>query len=490
MTWTGSLTRSTLTLCCACGPASLDTTAATTTAATTTTTTTTTTGTVDSETSGGSETSGESDTEVMTETDGETGVTTVECTVSPGDHAEAVCFGGECPIISDVSIACPDEGFLLRSMDVAAAPEATWMATSSKHDRMLFRVATGGAVERIELPKSFANKDILLAVGPEGDLHLASSVSSGTVYLSELDGWVDEVASDNQLLNLQVDDDGAPHIWLGEGAPAKVTEAVRSGGGDWAVTPIPDTSGGAGLQRFARDGAGRLLAANARPDGDFLRIGVTVDGDLRYLGTNGSYINSTRHFLIQPRSLPLPPPGPPFAGLLDGLEGVEIAWPLDGDEAGSVLLPAQRLMPWCQGYSDDCPPCEDKASGYEYRTASFARTPDGLAWGVLLTTQLDKSYVYDEKCDGGGEGNCICEPSSVEDASYSDLHLFRVALDGSEPVEVLTLPVGRVSNASLGVGSRAHAFGSTLAISLRVHEAGSAEYSARVFRIDTADLLP
>ncbi len=440
-----------------------------------------------------------------------TGAPMVDCSIAPGDHAAADCGGVGCPITVDVEIACPVMNFASPGIQVAAASEVTWLASASEEDRMLFRIGGDGSAERIPLPGRFARQKIFLATGPTGMLHVAAAVpvdakgiDQGVAYLSEAGGWQEQLvdgqgSSGSPVAGFQVDDDDTPRVWFFGDGPDDYREAVPDGQGAWTQSGVEGTPGGYGTQRFGRDGGGRLLAVDMSEEGVDWRLGVAVDGALRLLGSGGNS-DLGQHYVFAPRAWPSGPPGPPYAGLIESAAGVQVVWPLAGDVDGVAVVPVPATLeepcrlakePVAQ---DMCPgPCVDNGSGYEAATTSFARSPDGLGWVVFVTTKLDVTYGYELKCEEEFGCNCVAKVES--DASTSVLHVFRVTLDGSPPVEVLTLPTARLDlvNAWPGygdtlIGTHAHAFGGTLAIALRLRGEGGT--IVRVLRVALADLSP
>lgn len=432
--------------------------------------------------------------------------------VVPGDHAAATCSGGPCPISADVELRCGEYHFASPGLRVAATPDAMWVATASESDSMLYRVTPDAATERVTLSARFARQHIHLATGPAGDLHVAAEVAinaegdNGVAYLSEADSFAEQTLHEGNagapLAGFQVEADGRPHVWHFGDGPDDYRELVGDGQGKWTSTGVAVAPGGYGTPKFGRDAQGRLLAADMREDGDLYWLGVEVDGALVLLGEKLNSPSNWQHYVLAASASPKPPQGPPFAGLIERPNGVEIVWPVaDGDGSDGVDVPALTVLkPQCFGDSigedEECgPPCTDIAAGYEFGTPTLARGPDGRAWVVVVTTQLAVDYSYTKICME--EIGCFCEPNVDSDASTSVVHLFRVALDGSDPVEVLTLPIPRLDLfdafspfADNHVGTHAHVFDHWLAIGLRVRSPVPGQAAVRAFRVDLDALAP
>ncbi len=135
------------------------------------------------------------------------------------------------------------------------------------------------------------------------------------------------------------------------------------------------------------------------------------------------------------------------------------------------------------------------ATGYQSGTTTLARTPDGLAWAVVVTTQRDTAYEYVLSCDR--LDSCVCAAQVTSDASTATLRLFRLTMDLVAPVEVLSLPFqGLELIEAWGefgdnlVATHAQAFGQTLAIGLRVQHKANGAAAVRALRIDLDTLAP
>ncbi|WAS95276.1 hypothetical protein [Nannocystis punicea] len=431
--------------------------------------------------------------------------------VFPGDHAAAVCPSGQCPISADVELRCADFDFGSPGVRVAPTPDVTWVATASGSDSMLFRV-TSDSAQRVTLPARFARSTIHLAAGPGGDLHVAAEVrgmidpiDADIAYLAETNDWTEETAhvgmAGEPLAGFQVLPDGRPHIWHFGDGPDDFRELVRDDQGAWTGTPVAFPAGGYGTPKFGRDAGGRLLAADMRKDDTLYWLDVEVDGAVQRLGKN---FNSSdwQHYFLVPSAQPTPPVGAPFAALIQDENLLEVAWPIDDETSAAAQLSGFELLEGqCEGteFPDDemkCPgPCTTTATGFEDSTATLARTPDGLAWAVVVTTQLDTTYEYTLDCQD--RLGCFCLPSVVSDATTSTLHVFRVTMDDADPLEVLTLPLPRLAVdgawSEFGntlVATHAQAFGDSLAVGLRLHGALPGEIVVRALRIELDALAP
>ncbi len=451
----------------------------------------------------------------------------VACMVAPGDHTQAVCSGGGCPIDIDVEIRCGDN-LAGPGLRVAATGSAMWVAAGTETDSVLYRIGVeggeatdlagdtrsprAGIAERIDTPARFARTTLHLATASNGDLHVAAEVpindqgNNGVAYLAEADGFVDRTVHDQGSGGSPIGGFGlvadAPHIFFFGDGPDDYQEATPDGQGGWNFADVALISG-YGFGRFGRDAQDRLLSADIREWKGLYRLAVAVDGAEVLLGKGLNSLSASQHFVLAPSASPTPPVGPPFAAMLESAGGLEVAWPLGGTQSDAVVIPGMALLePTCPDaeFPDEgqpCPgPCHEQGQGFEYATSSFTRSPDGLGWAVVVTTQSDFDYVYEENCEGQG-GSCFCPGKITNDASVSTLHVFRVTLGDTPPAEVLTLLVPRLELASAWagfgdslIGTHVHAFGEQLAIGMRLRGIAPGEVVVRALRVATPSLLP
>ncbi len=460
-------------------------------------------------------------TEEAPTTGDDTGTTTEEepppppavCVVTPGDHTMAVCDGGVCPIGNDVELRCDGYNFAAPGVHAAATPDAMWLATAGEAEPMMYRVTAGDVAERIAVPPGFARQTIHLATGPQGDLHVATQVGldenlqSNVIYLSEAGGFAEQVVHTKDggapIAGFQVGPDGMPRLFVFDG-PDSYSEAASDGKGGWTLTPVTILDGGYGTPRFGRDAQDRLLAADIREVKGLYRLGVEVDGALVNLGKGLNSLSASQHFVLAPTASPTPPVGPPFAALYESAGGIEVGWPLGGDTSDAMKIPGfTQLEVTCNEaeFPDEgtpCPgPCHETGLGIEHGTTSFARSPDGLAWATIVTTQLDYTVTYELTREREDAGGAYCRGTISEDVSTSVLHVIRVTLDDTPPVEVLTLPMARLASedtyaefANSLIATHTHAFADSLAIGLRLRDTEPDRYVARALRIELATLAP
>lgn len=431
----------------------------------------------------------------------------VACDSVVMDHAEA-CPGEPCAIVVDVAVRCQDGEFAAPGLRVAAAPEATWMVTASSTDAMLFKAAADGAARVDALPARFARETILLATAPAGDLHVISQVAvdvdqfiNGLAYLSEANGWTEELVYSTgkgvPVLDLDVQADGVPHMWFIGDAPDQYNEATPDGQGGWTITDVvPPKS--TDWQHFTRATDGRTIAAGfrqasnqdawslfTRSEGVELKIGNTVFATYPF------------YYVLAPSPTPEAAPGPQFAAAIQHDHSIRVAWPVGPDDSSELSIPGTGMLDReCFGdWNDGCPePCTESSVGLEEQALGFARTSDGAGWLVYVETHLDQTFSYTEDCERE-QGFCYCQPQRDEDNSFAMMHVVKVPLDGSPPVDVLAQTVDPLALDDLYFGfsdtPRAvdvRAFGDALAIGLRTRDPIDATVSVRVMRIDLTAL--
>ena len=439
----------------------------------------------------------------------------VECIVTPGDHANAVCPAGDCTISADVELSCDDYNFSAPGLRVAAAPNFLWLATASESAAMLYRVGPGDLATPVAVPARFQRQLLHLATGPAGDLHVAAEVpivdtDNGVAYLSEAAGFAEQTVHANNagspLAGFQVTADGAPDIFFFGDGPDDYREARPDGQGGWQISGVSIQPGSYGNPHFNRDAKGRLLAYDAREVKGVYRLGVEVDGVMSSFGKTLNIPYGYQHYVLAPSASPTPPSGPPFAAIFEGASGIEVVWPLAGTDTDSMKIPGHKHLTstcfdttWLEDDEAPCPaPCHELGQGFENSTTSFTRTPDGLGWVVLVSTQQDFTYVYNKDCrdveDGGG---CSCPGTVTDDLSSSILHVFRVTLDDTPPVEVLTMPLPRLETAGAFmpfgdtlIATHTHAFADSLAIGLRLRGPTPGQVIVRALRLELAGLKP
>jgi hypothetical protein len=128
----------------------------------------------------------------------------------------------------------------------------------------------------------------------------------------------------------------------------------------------------------------------------------------------------------------------------------------------------------------------------EARAFALAWTDDGVAWLVYEVTAFDQIIAYGPQGDPGVQ---FCVGNVSTDASKGTLHVVRVALDGSAPKEVLSMPIDRPGTPDVfqPLGDfddprfiDARGFGKDLAIGVRTGWFNG--NAVRVVRIDTTKL--
>ncbi len=438
------------------------------------------------------------------------------CTWTPGDHASA-CPTSPCPIVEDVSVTCADGRFAQPGLRVAPAPGATWLITASANDRYAFAIHDGQGIQQPGLPLYFANTTLSLALSLGGEPSVATDpwwsmteagIASGTQYEAlGPDGWVGWLAQSpgapGPLAGFQVGADGIPDLWIGGDTFQQVTEV--GGASAFADAPLP--AGDIAFPHFtlARDGEPVSLQFTSPDAGQSPQLHALLGGIDRPVGAALTGASEAPYSVADFPS-PSPATGALTAVALQGADGIHVAW-LDAQGSAETVIPSTpALVQACPsialGNDGACPSglCHETATGLiphwnmygDLRSFALAWTSDGVAWLAYVRTQVDAEdhYVL------GGNGEEVgCTPTADSSSVSTVLHVVRVSLDGSPPVDVLSLSISPVSedypgnsvDAGLARYFDAQASGTDLAIAFRSVDASDVG-TVRVLRIDTTAL--
>ena len=419
--------------------------------------------------------------------------------------SDATCPAGECPIVLDEELSCDDNEFAAPGVRVAPAPDATWVATSSQNDRMVFRLADGKEERQEEVPKDFTRKVILLSLTTDGAVHLAADASEpdgqtsvvtypgGLTHATFANGaWSSSVVVDPDdrgvpVIDMEIGSENRPHIWFVSDGPDGLTMATPDGQGGWAVSP--ETRG----DRFTLAGDGSVIGVGLEP---FASVAYKLHAVIGGVDKSfGSPLSDWSNFALATPPMPAAPSDLLFAVAIETLEGIRIM------KASSALPETETLIAGTTAPVESCvtpldvPSCKDTChntgSGVEYGAFSIAWTDDGTAWLAYVVTTVDQVIEYSVQ---GGPGEEHCVANVINDSSEGTLHLLRAPLDGSSPEEVLTMPIGRpgARDAFSGFYTSGRfldmrGFAKDLAIGVRTGWVGG-PHAVRVLRIDTTKL--
>jgi hypothetical protein len=222
-----------------------------------------------------------------------------------------------------------------------------------------------------------------------------------------------------------------------------------------------------------------------------IQLLAQVGGTVRNVGSAAPGAGAPDFDVTAPPA-PAVPSGPLFAVAIAEADGLHVfgesaqAPETETTVGGAIAPPA----PTCNAPS---PPncnttCHVTASGMEPRAFALARTDDGVAWLVYVVTNFDQTIgaFFQQTSDGSS----FCTPFTSGDASTGTLHLVRLALDGTAPKEVLSMPIDRPGAKDMFASEweyprfvDARGFGKGLAIGVRT---GWNTSAVRVIRVDTS----
>jgi hypothetical protein len=407
----------------------------------------------------------------------------VSCTWTT-QTSNATCPAGPCPIALDEVLNCNDTEMGVR---VGAAPDATWLATSSTHDRLVYRLANGTEQRQDGVPAGFLGTTMSLALAADGSVHLGAADSDGPTYAHFANGmWTSSILHDNaQVVDLEVGSDGAPlmWIWTPNGGYSLATQGTA---GAWtladAATPVPFIDAGSNHFTLASDGSIVALAFDLGVPTS-IQLRALVGGVARSIGSPFAEDLLLPDYAVTSAPAPTAPTGPLFAVAIRHPDGVHVVGEsAQAAETEVTVAGSMAATPTCWRTDGPCVgPCHETSSGMEAGAYALAWTADGVAWLVYVETHFDQTIRYTP----GGDNQQICIGVVSSDSSTGTLHVVRVALDGSAPEEALSMPVDRPDTRGNSPLIDARGFGKDLAIGIRT---GWKENAVRVVRIDTSKL--
>jgi hypothetical protein len=426
-------------------------------------------------------------------------------------NSAATCAAGPCPIVLDEELRCSDTEFAAPGLRVAPAPDATWLATSSTNERIVYRLTSTSQQLEDGVPPGFLRTTMSLALGADGAVHLGADTTAigqsdagltyngGASYAAFGNGtWASSLVHHNQgrytpVVDLEVGSDGVPRMWIVSDPPSGYSMATPSAGGTWALAsaalPVPTSTGL--LYRFtlASDGSVVALAFDGSS-----QLRALVGSTPRAVGSPAS--SPVPDYSVTAAPAPATPAGPLFAVAIAHGDGIHVVGEsAQAPETEVTVSGAKPATPTCvtpTGTATCSGTCHETSSGMEARAFALAWTDDGVAWLVYVVTTFDQTIAYGPQGDPGGQ---FCVGNVSQDASTGTLHVVRVALDGSAPKEVLSMPIDRPGNGNafqpLGDFDDprfvdARGFAKDLAIGVRTGWFGS--NAVRVVRLDTTNL--
>lgn len=217
------------------------------------------------------------------------------------------------------------------------------------------------------------------------------------------------------------------------------------------------------------------------------QLHALVGGADRTVGSPFS-LSTSPSYAVTPAPAPAAPTGALFAVALADAPGIRVVAeqasapetevPVPGTAPPTLTCPTPTAFSECSGF------CHETGAGMETGAYALAWTDDGVAWLAYVVTQLDQQVGFTLMGQGDGPPP-YCARGVVTDASKATLHLVRVALDGTAPKEVLSMPIQRpaVSGANF---VDARGFGTDLAIGVTTGWADP--FAVRVLRVDTTML--
>jgi hypothetical protein len=421
----------------------------------------------------------------------------------------ATCAAGPCPIVLDEELRCADTEFAAPGLRVAPAPDATWLATSSTNDRIVYSLTSTSQQRQEGVPSGFQRTTMSLALGPDGAVHLGADTTQlgqseagltyngGASHAAFVNGtWGSSLVHHNlgrytPVLDLEVGSDNVPRMWIVSDPPSGYSMAIPSATGTWTLTSaalsVP-TSIGLGYRfTLASDGSVVALAFDGSS-----QLQALVGSTPRAVGSPAS--TSSPDFVVTAAPAPATPAGPLFAVAITHDDGIHVvAESAQAPETEVTVSGAKARTPTCvtPATTATCAgTCHETSSGMEAQAFALAWTDDGVAYLVYVVTAFDQTITYGPQGDLGAQ---FCVGNVTQDASTGTLHVVRVALDGSAPSEVLSMPIDRPGNGDMFAGDfddprfiDARGFAKDLAIGVRT--GWSSPNAVRVVRLDATKL--
>jgi hypothetical protein len=384
----------------------------------------------------------------------------VPCDGPPVDHS-AACTA-PCPLTVDLNVFCNDSEFAAPGLSVAPGPDATWLLTTSAHDRMLIKADAAG-VTRVGddvLPNEFVRSQLLFGRSPKGELHVVGDTRQppyfdvGGVQDLAFDGasWTQtavlpEAKKSFGAQALAIGSDGALHLWSVRWSPDtkySAKHAWQDAAGSWSVGDMPLPQDATDFQ-FALTADGQPASFGSADLGvDGWTLQSEIGGVQESVGSGAKSPSVLYFFRFLLAEGPLVPGGPAFAALTLHPEALHVVWPQGGSYQEIALAGSAPLYPTCAGSGMCDSICHETASGVEDGAMAIARTEDGTLWVGFAVHHLDMQFHY-TPC-GPNPGDCgYCVGSAISDNSTTTFHLVRVPTDGSAPQEVLALPIDELA---------------------------------------------
>jgi hypothetical protein len=268
--------------------------------------------------------------------------------------------------------------------------------------------------------------------------------------------------------------------------------ATPGAGGTWtlasAALSLPASTGLGFRFTLASDGSVVALAFDGSS-----QLQALVGGTPRAVGSPAS--SPAPDYAVTAAPAPSTPTGALFAVAIAHADGVHVVGEsAQGPETEVTVAGAKAATPTCVTPTSTAAcagTCHETSSGMEARAFALAWTDDGVAWLVYVVTAFDQTIAYGPQGDPGAQ---FCASNVSRDASTGTLHVVRVALDGSAPSEVLTMPIDRPGNGDAFQPGDfddprfidARGFAKDLAIGVRTGWFGA--NAVRVVRLDTTQL--
>lgn len=416
--------------------------------------------------------------------------------------SDASCPAGACPIVLDEELICNDGNLGAAGLRVAPTPDATWLATSSANERMVYRLA-GGKEERQEgIPEAFIGSRIWLALGPDGAPQLVAdptghspeNVGGVTRAVFANGTWTSSVILDSKeslapISDFEISPSGKPFLWFKDGPSGNVALATSNGQGGWTLDPKVYP-----CDRYTLDGDGSPMCVTLRyVTGTTFQFHARIGGVDTLIGEPIDLMGNGGRLVLA-----APPPQIP-SGLLfgaaivgsDGIRVVRVSKEAQAQVSAVVVIPSSAES--CPENASCQTTCHYTGTGLDENALAVGWTDDGTAWLTYIVTDIDQTWDYSVEGGGGSleqqDGSCFSDRS--QDSSKGTLHLVRFSPDGSAPTEVLTMPIARLgaslSATTWGRFIDVRGSGKDLAIGVRTGWFTGGN-TVRLLRVDTSKL--
>jgi len=429
------------------------------------------------------------------------------CSITAGDHEQASCASGACPIVTDVLFDCPDSEFAAPGLRVAALEEQALLFTTATSRAFVLSAHVGeGMMER--LPASMKRTVLQLAQTQDGEVVLSSDTRTGNhfdgteeggivIARRGLDGWVEELVpvpphASSREHDFEIDASGAIHQWFQAGSrdvPEGFRHARRSDDGTWLIEDTAPAHPEGYYPRWTLGRTGDPIGFSYALDEveGITQLVATIDGVDVPLGSSYDATSYPRVWPLAPAVPATTADAPPAAAVLDAGYELRIVWPSTESYYFEEPVPdthTQRST--CHG---QVPPCTAECVDRFDNRAGFAatQTSDGRLWIVWSETHNDITYRYEEVSPAELPGE-VCISHVVRDDTTATLHVSSFDFATRELVERLALPMQPIAETpswSSGTPEArrldARAFGDQLAIGVRVSDS-----AVRLLQLDTS----